>query len=172
MINIGAMKKILERKGVCLVESLEELRVTVAAKFPGLSDGEVNEVIKKLGQVRTYVGADGKLHSVDGTGADTALNFSNTPTDPLRLICTTNALCYPSIPTCGHNIRLTVTSMSSDKIPIIYGSSQMEFSTTTVTKIGNLQKAIMDIEAKEYKYLIIRYGSSNSSSFTAQIEWI
>lgn len=50
MINIGAMKKILERKGVCLVESLEELRVTVAAKFPGLSDGEVNEVIKKIEQ--------------------------------------------------------------------------------------------------------------------------
>lgn len=28
-------------------------------------------------QVRTYVGDDGKLHSVDGTGADTVLNFSS-----------------------------------------------------------------------------------------------
>lgn len=27
-------------------------------------------------QVRTYVDSDGKLHCVDGTGADTVLNFS------------------------------------------------------------------------------------------------
>ena len=50
MISIGAMKKILERKGVYLAESLEELRVMVTAKFPGLSDGEVNEVIEKIEQ--------------------------------------------------------------------------------------------------------------------------
>ena len=35
-----------------------------------------NELNNKLTQVRTYVGTDGKLHSVDGTGADTVLNFN------------------------------------------------------------------------------------------------
>lgn len=50
MIDIGAMKTILDRKGIYLAESLEELRAMVTAKFPGLSGGEVNEMIKKLKQ--------------------------------------------------------------------------------------------------------------------------
>lgn len=154
-----------------VLKTIEEISANTSAENVAGATA-VKELSNKLTQVRTYVGEDGKLHSVDGTGADTVLNFSNTLTDPFRIICTTNALCYPSIPTGGHNIRLTVTSMNSDKIPSIYGSSQIDFSTTTATKIGNLQKAIMDIEAKEYKYLIIRYGSSNNSSFTTKIEWI
>ena len=39
--------------------------------------GVTGELNNKLSQVRTYVGTDGKLHSVDGTGADTVLNFSS-----------------------------------------------------------------------------------------------
>lgn len=47
MISIEVVKIILKRNGFCLVESLEELRAMVTSKFPGLSDGEVNEVIVK-----------------------------------------------------------------------------------------------------------------------------
>lgn len=37
----------------------------------------VKEINNNLAKVKTYVGTDGKLHSVDGTGADTVLNFSS-----------------------------------------------------------------------------------------------
>ena len=37
----------------------------------------VKEINNNLTKVKTYVGTDGKLHSVDGTGADTVLNFSS-----------------------------------------------------------------------------------------------
>lgn len=47
MIDIGVLKKILERKGIYLAESLEELEAMVKAKFPGLSGEELNEIIEK-----------------------------------------------------------------------------------------------------------------------------
>lgn len=50
MISIEVLKIILKRNGFCLVESLEELRAMVTTKFPGISDGEVNEVIEKVKQ--------------------------------------------------------------------------------------------------------------------------
>ncbi len=52
------------RQGKMLLEEIEELKKV---------DEEINS---NISGIRTYVGTDGKIHFVDGAGADTVLNFS------------------------------------------------------------------------------------------------
>ncbi len=58
-----------------LLTTKEQLRANTAAG-KSVDALVVKELDNNLKNCRTYVGTDGKLHSVDGTGADTVLNFS------------------------------------------------------------------------------------------------
>lgn len=66
----AATNKYLEQK-ITPVDNFESGRADLSA-----SARTVNVLNGKVSKIKTYVGSDGKLHFVDASGADTALNFS------------------------------------------------------------------------------------------------
>ncbi len=134
----------------------------------------LRELNNKLNHVRTYVGSDGKLHSVDGNGADTVLNFNNI-NKPLRVSGVLTVLSYVSIPTFGHNLRINCTRLkvpSSTGHVYLWGASTIEWSASSCLTIGTLSEGVSEINAKEYEYMLIRYASSEQASFIVTVEWI
>lgn len=133
----------------------------------------VKELNNKIDRVGTYVGEDGKLHSVDGNGADTVLNFNNLDM-PLRIIGGSTAQRYVTIPTFRHNIKINCASLSVPNSGHVYiwGSDVVDFSTTSAQQLGALSRGEFEINAKDYNYVIVRHASSDNASFNITVNWI
>lgn len=133
----------------------------------------VNQLNNKLANVRTYVGTDGKLHSVDGTGADTVLNFKNTFSDEMSLSCKINSSDLGiTIPTWGHNIKISPITIVDNKYVHVYGSND---GTSFLENFGTIEnELIIDIKSTGYKYLSLSGRPSGSSNawIAIKIQWI
>jgi hypothetical protein len=50
MIDIETLKIFLKKKGIYLLEDLEQVKKVVADKFPGLSNTEIDSICERLTQ--------------------------------------------------------------------------------------------------------------------------
>lgn len=74
--------------------TLEQVTASTDVSKP-VGAGAVQELNSSLGQVKTYVGSDGKLHFVDASGADSVLPFSSSPTKMTMLITNSSSTYSP-----------------------------------------------------------------------------
>lgn len=167
----GVVAKMVAK--IKVLKTMEEVRAnTDAENVAGAT--VVKELSNKIDQIRTYVGTDGKLHSVDGTGADTVLYFNNLDM-PLRIIGGSTAQRYVTIPTFRHNLKINCASLSvpsSNGHVYLWGSDAVDFSTASVQQLGALSRGEFEVNAKDYNYVIVRHASSDNASFHITVNWI
>lgn len=146
----------------------------------------VKELNNKLAQVRTYVGADGKLHSVDGNGADTVLPFKGSaPTSPV-IIENVDVKQYLAIKTYGKSIKIDAVKNGADATfnqywiahPNIlslseYKDSDIFFVNTGGTKlVRNATTHIIEDSARYDFLLVNNIYSGNPTMDQLIITWI
>lgn len=164
-----------------ITDSLASTSSNVAASAKAL-----NQLNNKLAQVRTYVGADGKLHSVDGNGADTVLPFKvSAPTSPV-VIENVDVKQYLAIKTYGKSIKIDAVKNGADATfnqywiahPNIlslseYKDSDIFFVNTGGTKlVRNATTHIIEDSARYDFLLVNNIYSGNPTMDQLIITWI
>lgn len=146
---------------------------SLIATVPGNAlDAVQGKVLDEKGsQINVYKGADGNLHFRNWAGADTVIPFSPTLSDPLHLKFSFTATAYPSIPTFSKDIELTIKCASDLKINV-YGSNVIDFAVANSVLIGQYPAGTYYLNSKNYKYIIVRYGSGTGKTFDILAKWL
>ncbi len=147
------------RQGKMLLEEIEELKKV---------DEEINS---NISGIRTYVGTDGKIHFVDGAGADTVLNFSTAPKIiNLGTGTSFNVSSYNGyqkftnsnffiIPESIGNFSIADTQMGG-------GSANTTSITLPISKSYNAQNGVLTCSAQLNLSFYVRYSSGSGGSFS------
>ncbi len=134
------------------------------------ADGFI-QINSNISGIRTYVGTDGKIHFVDGAGADTVLNFSTAPKIiNLGTGTSFNVSSYNGyqkftnsnffiIPESIGNFSIADTQMGG-------GSANTTSITLPISKSYNAQNGVLTCSAQLNLSFYVRYSSGSGGSFS------